>query len=646
MRICLISSEREATGGLGIAVMELARALGLEHEVTVVHSYEDGPGVGLADGPTPRHVFADLSRLPPIAFACDDHARSAAVLAAIEDVYGDEPPDYLEAPDRRGHGLLPLQARNGGHRSLRGTTIAVRLHGTEELMALRDGNWPPSPQRMVFDLEREALRLADRVLWPGGDVLGLYRRVLDAPGLARAFQLRLPLEPVAAPPPHPREAGEPLRILYAGCLRRGRGALALAEACLGLERPDWRLTLVGPDSETAPLAQSTRASLEVLAAGEERIEVLPPLPRARLRTCYPDYDLFVLPAADEVWSMAALEAMYARLPVLATRVGGLDEIVVDGVSGWHLPDPSPASIRDGLELLLADRAGVERVRRSGAPSARARELTDPGMVRAGYRRLFAELEPTGPGRRRSAPTKPLVTGLVTYFGEHQMIRGAVASLLDQTYPELEVVVVNDGHFDRGDEVLFELAELDRVRVLHQLNRGETGARNLGLVDAEGAYVAVLDADNTYEPEFVERAVTMLEADPELAYVTCWLRFFDDGDGAVEALHTAGYPALGNGVRSDESINSDGDTMAVLPRRLFSRLGYRFQDDASLLADWEFYRELREGGRFGAVIPEFLANYRVRADSLSQTYFDLGHRVSWDESISRRRAAALDWMGAG
>ena len=82
---------------------------------------------------------------------------------------------------------------------------------------------------------------------------------------------------------------------------------------------------------------------------------------------------------------------------------------------------------------------------------------------------------------------------------------------------------------------------------------------------------------------------------------------------------AGYAPLGNSVLREDSANWDGDTIAVLPRRLFSELGYGFDPNSVIQCDWELYRTLRADGRFGAVIPEQLAKYRVHGDSLMRSF---------------------------
>jgi glycosyltransferase involved in cell wall biosynthesis len=642
MRVCLVSSQHGPVGGIGVAVATLGRLLAREHEVTVIHAYEDVELDSAEGDPEQlRQVVVDPSRLPGIAFSCDDHARSAAVLMAIEEVYGDSPPDYLELPDYRGHGLVPLQARNGGHRSLRGTTVAVRLCGMAELICLQDGNWPQPAHRMVFDLEREALRLADLVVWPGGDVLDLYRRCIDPDLFRNVERVRAPVVPPDVPPVAAARAIDgPLKLLFVGRLQRVKGVFPLVQACLGASSADWRLTMVGSDTDTAPLGQSMRGAIEAMAAGDDRIEIRDAVPHGELNDLYAEHDLLVMPSAFECWSNVALEGMRAGMPILATEVAGLTEMVADGVTGWHVPAADPEAIRAELERLLEDRAEIERVRASGEIFRRFQLLTDEEQVLSEYRRLLGRLQ-SAAGVAAGGPAPP-VTGIVPYFGESGTVAAAVHSLLAQTHPEVDVLVVNDGHFEPADAVLAELAKLDRVSVVTETNRGETGARNFGAVLADGTYLAFLDADNTFEPEFVARAVAMLEDDPELAYVTSWLRFHDDGDGAVEKMGAGGFAALGNAVRTDDSINSDGDAISVMPRRLFSRLGYRFDEAAALMGDWAFYRCLRDDGRFGAVIPELLANYMVRPTSLSRTYSDAGHSVAWDEALSRRRAAKLEW----
>ena len=112
---------------------------------------------------------------------------------------------------------------------------------------------------------------------------------------------------------------------------------------------------------------------------------------------------------------------------------------------------------------------------------------------------------------------------------------------------------------------------------------------------------MLDADNFLEPEFVERALETFRREPALAYVSCWLRFIGPDGSPYDG--SAGYAYLGNRVMRDDSINWDGDTLALIPRELLSDLGFFHDREAATHTDWEFYRRLRDLGRFGLVVPE-------------------------------------------
>jgi glycosyltransferase involved in cell wall biosynthesis len=639
LRICLVSTELNQWGGIGHAARRLANLLAERHEVTVIHSGGwEGDADELADGVTA--VSAEPGpELAAMSFACDDHLRSAAVLDAIDRAYGSAGPDLLEASDFRAHALVPLQARRAGHPLLERTLIALKVASTSELLCLHDAALNQPGMRRIGDLEREQFRLADRLIWPGGDILNRYRDYYSGLSLPEAVRIRFPLEQPASPPaPERRDPELPLRLLFVGRLQRLKGALDLVEACLALPYDDWELTMFGDDTETAPLGQSVRMTIEEMCAGDSRVKLEGPIPHRDLQERWHEHDLLVVPSRFEVWSNVVLEGMRAGMPILATPVGGASEAVEPGVTGWQADGLGAAAIGRSIVEVFEHPDELERIRSSGAIFERFEQLTDPEEILDGYERLLASRE-ASPRPARPARREPLVSGVVPYHRAAPWVRGAADSLLAQTHDRLEVVLVNDGSFEKEDAVLEEVARDPRVRVVTQLNRGEPGARNLGACVARGEYLVMLDADNILEPEFVERALAAFERCPDAAYVTCWLRYID-GDG--RELDGGGYVPLGNRVLADDSQNWDGDMLAMLPRALFSELGYRFEPTSGLQSDWELYRTLRDDGRFGMVIPEALARYRVHGESLSRTLAEPVHERSWDEALVRRELRRHRW----
>jgi glycosyltransferase involved in cell wall biosynthesis len=576
-----------------------------------------------------------------ISFAGDDHRRSAAVLEQIERLYGEEGPDLLEVCDYRALGLVPLQARAAGHPLLRRTTVALRVASTAELLALHDGRSALPGEERVGELEREQFRLADRLIHPGGDVLDLYRRYYGEELLPPAVRIGRPFAaPAAAPEIAPRDPSGPLRILYAGRLQRLKGVLDLVEACLRLTSDEWQLTLIGADTATAAMGQSVRLTIEAMCGGDPRVRIEDALPHEELQRRWAEHDLLVVPSHFEVCANVGLEAMRAGLPVLSTPVGGQTAVVQPGLNGWLSEDVGTEAIGRALQRLLDEREELERVRTSGEVFESFLRFTDPEAVLAAYGDLLGEAAGSSPAPVAVSADEPLVTAVVPYYRAHDYVEEAVGSLLAQTHRNLRVVVVNDGSFAPEDVVLDELDRDPRVRVVHQLNQGDAVARNLGIQFAEGEYLLMFDADNALEPEFVSRALGMLQADPRLAYVTPWLRFVDPGG---EELGGSGYAPLGNRVLAGEEENWDGDTIALFPRHVLEALDPVFPPEAAMHADWLLYRRLRARGEYGAVIPELLARYRVHPDSLLRTHDERLHRRNWEEGRDRRKLEETRWV---
>jgi glycosyltransferase involved in cell wall biosynthesis len=251
-----------------------------------------------------------------------------------------------------------------------------------------------------------------------------------------------------------------------------------------------------------------------------------------------------------------------------------------------------------------------------------------------------------PGRHRhtagpvAEPLAPLVSAIVPYFRLSAYVTETVESIFAQTHPRMEVVVVNDGSFGEADHVLGELVARFPLRIVHQTNHGLGSARNLGISQSRGRYVVPVDADNAIEPEFVARAVALLEAEPELAYVTAWSRYVDErGDDLHGAV--SGYQPFGSRHDLGDLANVCGDALAVLPRRIFS-LGFRYREDLTSYEDWQLYRELHAAGRFGTVIPERLIRYRVRGASMLQKVGLSHHERLLGEMAAHRREGEIAW----
>ena len=106
---------------------------------------------------------------------------------------------------------------------------------------------------------------------------------------------------------------------------------------------------------------------------------------------------------------------------------------------------------------------------------------------------------------------PKASVIVPCWNVEEWVEDAISSVLRGTFKDFEIVAVDDGSTDGTGAVLDRLAISDaRVRVIHQRNRGLSGARNSGLDAAQGEYIFFLDGDDTFAPNFLELGVEEME----------------------------------------------------------------------------------------------------------------------------------------
>jgi glycosyltransferase involved in cell wall biosynthesis len=100
------------------------------------------------------------------------------------------------------------------------------------------------------------------------------------------------------------------------------------------------------------------------------------------------------------------------------------------------------------------------------------------------------------------------------YNVERFVVQAMCSVLDQTFTDFELIVVDDGGSDRSINICEMLAD-HRTRIVRQANRGLAGARNTGIAEARGEFVAILDSDDAWVPNKLERHIAHLQTDPEL-----------------------------------------------------------------------------------------------------------------------------------
>lgn len=201
------------------------------------------------------------------------------------------------------------------------------------------------------------LRLAEQCLTPSEFVKAVYVRY----GLAAEAITVLPLGVDRGMPAAQRRERNPvLTVVYAGSLQYHKGPDVLIRAVRSLANLDWRLLLFGYGDPADPFL----AEVHALAAGDPRIEFRLPFDRAALPQILAEADIVVVPSrCHETFSLIAREALLFGVPVVASRLGALPEIVTDAVNGYLVPPGDVGELASAItrapEQLSSLRVGTQ-----------------------------------------------------------------------------------------------------------------------------------------------------------------------------------------------------------------------------------------------------------------------------------------------
>lgn len=235
-----------------------------------------------------------------------------------------------------------------------------------------------------------------------------------------------------------------------------------------------------------------------------------------------------------------------------------------------------------------------------------------------------------------------VSVIIPVYGVEKYIAAALQSVLNQTYKNLEIFIIDDASTDKSIDICQHFAD-SRIKIIHQANRGLAGARNTGIRHAQGEYLAFLDGDDVWLPQKLEKQIAHLENSPHVGVSFCRSAFIDEtgkplGTYQMPKLQDISTPYLlgrnpvGNGsapvVRKEvfEAIKFSDNLYGAVEDFYFDE-HFRQSEDMecwiriSIKTDWQI-----EG------IPEALTLYRVNSGGLSANI--LKQLDSWERVIEK------------
>lgn len=242
-------------------------------------------------------------------------------------------------------------------------------------------------------------------------------------------------------------------------------------------------------------------------------------------------------------------------------------------------------------------------------------------------------------------TRVFFSIVIPFFNREKFLEKAVQSVIDQTYKEWELILVNDGSTD-DSLIIAKSFDDSRIKVVsYSLNQGNAFARNSGWKASKYSWVAYLDSDDWYEKDYLEKLALEIRNNPEIGFFWTGVRFID---------------SLGNSIKEEfwkpkESLPSDtffdelriGTNCGIAVKRTLLESFGGFDENFKASVDREFFLRISQN-EMGKGIPEILVNcligehvsVRKNYSAQAAAYNELIKR--YEKAIKRNKSRTAWW----
>jgi len=220
--------------------------------------------------------------------------------------------------------------------------------------------------------------------------------------------------------------------------------------------------------------------------------------------------------------------------------------------------------------------------------------------------------------------QPLVSVIIPTYNKSQYLREAIKSVLNQTYKNIEVIVVDDGSTDNTKEIVESFND-SRIIYIFQENKGPAIARNTGIKKAQGRYIAFLDSDDLWLKEKLEKQIDFMEKNSEIGLLgTGCYEMTDKGKIIGKKI----FPTKNKILQKDLiKYNPFIQSSIITKREVFDKVGLWYDEKFRESEDYELWLRIAGNYKIGN-LAELLVMKRYYRDGLSpvkdreQLYFVL------------------------
>jgi glycosyltransferase involved in cell wall biosynthesis len=231
---------------------------------------------------------------------------------------------------------------------------------------------------------------------------------------------------------------------------------------------------------------------------------------------------------------------------------------------------------------------------------------------------------------RSMNVTPLISVVIPFYRGEDLLGETIRSVMDQTFQDFEIVLVDNNALPRTKEVAEEWALRfpDRIRIVHEPVQGVCSARNKGIMESKGKYIALFDEDDIMMPQRLEKQLGILEKHPEIALVTSYVDYVSHDGKKILSTHVKTFDHASNNLiraifRSEPKKRNLASFHLTYPstyfffRELALKAGmFDVRFNPAYFDDYDFQTRMFSHGDF-IQIPESLALYRRTSPEYEQ-----------------------------
>lgn len=205
----------------------------------------------------------------------------------------------------------------------------------------------------------------------------------------------------------------------------------------------------------------------------------------------------------------------------------------------------------------------------------------------------------------------MISVIIPFFNAEKYLEDSIKCVLDQSFEDFEVILINDGSYDRSKEIAFSFHDR-RVSYYEQKNRGVSSARNLGLQKMKGSHFCFLDADDTFPINSLASRIKIFEEDESVSFVDGAVRKMDS---RLEVEKEVWFPQYFGNPLSD-LVRLQGKSFMGLTWMIKREEGkpYKMNESITHGEDLLFFMELAKNGGKYSYTKEIILNYRDTPNS--------------------------------